>query len=130
MDEIFGDEKTAQIQLPQGQGSILLVDGDPQVRRPLAKVLEMEGYRVFVAASGTEALDRLPGIPRPCVVLVDLRRPALTGSEFYGLLGQDVAVVGLPSPPEGASPWSDGGHRTGRVEHIDALLKTVERYCR
>lgn len=57
---------------------ILLVDDDPLLRDGFEQLLEEEGYEVVTAASGTEALDRLPGLHPQCIVM-DVRLPGMDG---------------------------------------------------
>jgi two-component system response regulator HydG len=58
--------------------NILLVDDDERLRRAAGKVLEAEGYHVFVAATGQEAMT---AVKQNSVALVisDLRLPDLDG---------------------------------------------------
>ncbi len=47
-----------------GDRTILVVDDEPGVRSSLKGVLEDEGFKVFTASSGEEALDQMPSIKR------------------------------------------------------------------
>jgi DNA-binding NtrC family response regulator len=58
--------------------TILLVDDDERLRIAAGKVLTSEGYRVAMAGSGQEALDRLSE-PSLALVIADLRLPDLDG---------------------------------------------------
>ena len=49
---------------------LLLVDDEADIRTYVAKLLELDGHEVSVAASGREALDRGP-VFRPDVVIAD-----------------------------------------------------------
>ena len=57
---------------------ILLVDDDPLLLEGFEQLLQDEGYEVVTAASGTEALDRLPGLHPQCIVM-DVRLPGMDG---------------------------------------------------
>ncbi len=60
--------------------SILLVDDDVAFRQVMANELGRLGYEINVAASGEEAVRRVP-TEEPNVVLLDLRLPGMGGLE-------------------------------------------------
>jgi len=62
--------------------SVLVVDDDPGIRESVTEVLSSEGYRVFEASDGEEALHRLDGLEERCVVLLDLAMPRMNGVEL------------------------------------------------
>jgi CheY-like chemotaxis protein len=78
--------------------TILLVEDDDGVQEAMREILEDEGYQVELARHGREALERLAALPQPCLVLLDLMMPEMTGSEFLdaararGLL-REIPVV-------------------------------------
>lgn len=123
-------EKTARLQLLHIHGSVLFVTDDQPAMRPLVRVLELEGYRVFVATTGMEAHDRLPAIPRPTLVLVDVRRQLLTGRDFYDMLQPGVAFAPVPLFADDGEDDPTNYSRKTRVDHIDSLLKTVEKFLK
>ncbi|MBP1327048.1 two-component system response regulator RegX3 [Leucobacter exalbidus] len=59
---------------------ILLVEDEESISRPLAYLLEREGYRVTVAGDGASALT-LFGEHNPDLVLLDLMLPNVPGTE-------------------------------------------------
>jgi CheY-like chemotaxis protein len=61
------------------QPHILLVDDDQDIRNTLRMALEEEGYEVYEAEDGMEALQLLRESLTPLVVVLDLRMPRLTG---------------------------------------------------
>jgi CheY-like chemotaxis protein len=63
--------------------AVLVVDDDTDLRESLGDVLRGEGYAVTLASNGREALDLLPGLNRPCAVLLDMAMPVMNGTEFY-----------------------------------------------
>ena len=73
---------------------ILLVDAHDDTRRMLIELLSLSGYRVVEARDAREALAHLPGV-RPCIVLLDLGLPDLSGVELCRLLRsrEDLARV-------------------------------------
>ena len=65
------------------QRSILLVDDDPGMLRLLTIRLEAEGFKVYTASSGEEALPALRN-HRVDVVVTDLRMGGMDGIELFG----------------------------------------------
>ncbi len=61
---------------------ILVVEDNLALRETLQEALELEGFRVTVAADGRRALDALVAEPHPAVVLVDLMMPGMGGREL------------------------------------------------
>ena len=59
-------------------GKILVVDDEPQVRRVMKVTLTAEGYTIFEAHNGEEALD-LFRAERPDIVLLDVNMPVMDG---------------------------------------------------
>lgn len=66
---------------------ILIVDDDPQIRRPLKDRLEANGYRVLQAENGTRGLE-LAAEENPDMVLLDLQMPEMDGLEVLSRLRQ------------------------------------------
>jgi DNA-binding response OmpR family regulator len=61
--------------------SILIIDDDAHLRDTVAVMLEQEGFQVTQAADGRSGLDRALTM-KPDLLLVDLRLPALSGTEL------------------------------------------------
>jgi CheY-like chemotaxis protein len=68
--------------MTDGHGAVLVVEDDPDVREALSIFLESEGHQVVEAANGREALERLRGIGRCCLILLDLFMPEMDGWAF------------------------------------------------
>ena len=60
---------------------ILIVEDDSALREALAQVLSDEGYELFSARDGLEAVNCLKKGNRPDVILLDLGMPGLNGYE-------------------------------------------------
>jgi CheY-like chemotaxis protein len=78
------------------RGTVLIVDDNDGVREALTELLELEGYTVFGAANGKEALDQLQRLPPPCVILLDLRMPVMDGREFRREQQKVAALAAIP----------------------------------
>ena len=72
--------------------SLLIVEDDINVGNMLQEALELEGYRVMRAYSGTEALMVLEK-SKPDMVLLDLMLPGLTGQELITKLDGIPTIV-------------------------------------
>ena len=65
-----------------GEGSVLLVDDDPQILRAVRTSLQARGYDVRTAGNGETALDLLANGDAPIdVVVLDLGLPGIDGQE-------------------------------------------------
>jgi DNA-binding response OmpR family regulator len=61
---------------------ILVVDDDPAIRQLLRDKLDREGFEVWEAASGQEALAAIDRRGLPSLAIVDLNMPGMDGFEF------------------------------------------------
>jgi signal transduction histidine kinase/CheY-like chemotaxis protein len=77
-----------------GQGTILIVDDEAAVRRPLRQALGLCGYSVVEARDGLEAL-RLHAQPEPVIdlVLLDVKMPGMSGWEVLTELKRRNAAL-------------------------------------
>ncbi|MBT7071647.1 MAG: response regulator transcription factor [Anaerolineae bacterium] len=78
---------------------ILIVDDDPGLIFMLKIKLDLEGYDVFTANSGLQALERVKEVGLPDLALVDIIMPGMNGREFANELHSfsDVPVIMLTS---------------------------------
>ena len=59
--------------------TILVVDDERAVRESLRRALELQGYRVQLAADGSEAIAKLASPEQPDAVVLDVLMPGLDG---------------------------------------------------
>jgi len=72
--------------------SILITDDDNSCREALREIMEPQGYRTLLAASGEEAVDIVrAGLVH--LVLLDMHMPTLTGLETLELVRQFNAAL-------------------------------------
>jgi CheY-like chemotaxis protein len=64
------------------QEKILVADEDGSVRRMVARVLELAGYKPLLAGSGPEALAKFT-VEKPAMVLLDLSLPGRDGWKIF-----------------------------------------------
>jgi CheY-like chemotaxis protein len=127
---------TEPASLPCGR-VVLVVDDDDDIRETLADLLGDEGYRVITATNGADAFDKLraPQQLRPCVILLDLMMPVMSGLQFYSLQQQDPALASIPivvlsadgNVQQKALPF--GGEYLPKPVRIETVLGAVERHC-
>src|SRR3954465_13389276 len=68
--------------MPNPSADVLLVDDDPDLLKLITLRLSSAGYTVHTAGSGETALSTL-AIPRPNVVVTDLRMPGIDGMALF-----------------------------------------------
>ncbi|HVH47842.1 MAG TPA: response regulator [Labilithrix sp.] len=120
---------------PKTECTILIVEDDPDIRDALRDVLELDGYEIVEASNGKEGLERLRNIVRPCVILLDLMMPVMSGREFIAVLRETDVLATIPVVV--VSAWPDeAAHVRERTQGfvrkpvmLDALLSLVERFC-
>jgi len=80
-------EEKAPAAIVRGNGTVLVVDDEPQVLQALTLLLGSIGYDVLTASSGREAVHivRRSGLAISLVIL-DMLMPEMTGSQTYGAL--------------------------------------------
>jgi two-component system response regulator MprA len=76
-------------------GSVLIVDDDLDLRATMEAVLVDEGFSVTLAADGHEALAAARA-QRPCMILLDLSLPGMSGWEVVDALQTDAQVADVP----------------------------------
>jgi CheY-like chemotaxis protein len=112
---------------------VLVVEDDADIRECVRLVLEQEGYKVVTAANGAEAEEELAHIGCPCVMLLDLMMPVMSGWELLQHLrengtlkkGLHVVVVSASST-KGLDGACDIMRKPVRV---DRLIEAVRRWC-
>lgn len=75
--------------------TILIIEDDAQTRENLGIILEMEGFRVRLAADGRAGWISAQNEP-PDLVLCDVGMPELDGHEVLRLLRGHAATAGTP----------------------------------
>lgn len=70
--------------------SILVVDDDSDILELQKIMLEMNGFEVFTAQSGEEALKVLNKIEKPALILLDIKMDDMTGPEFLARFEKEM----------------------------------------
>src|SRR6187549_3549491 len=82
-------------------GNVLIVEDDPDTREMIATLLTTQGFYAVGAEDGLEALHLLRTVRHrapqtPCLVLLDLTMPRLSGHEFRRAQLNDPTVAAVP----------------------------------
>ena len=111
---------TNRIDQLQALGQVIVIDDDASVRRSLCTMLERAGYEVSLYDCADAFLAN-PVVPRPSVILLDMRMPGTTGVGLQSqlkTLAQNVPVIfvsGDSRPEEIIAAMKQGA--------VDFLLK-------
>jgi len=81
--------------VPDHVARILIVDDEPLNRRLLEVMLKPEGYQLFTAASGEEALTIVSKQP-PDLILLDIMMPGMDGYEVVAEIKGNIATHNIP----------------------------------
>src|SRR5688572_21237674 len=102
-------------------GSVLIVEDDPDTREMLTALLTTQGFYAVGAEDGLEGLHLLRSVRHrspqtPCLVLLDLAMPRLGGNEFRRAQLNDPIVAGVPiAVMSGAIDATERGATLGAV---------------
>ena len=112
-------------------GGVLIVDDDELIRETMCELIEMAGCSAMVAANGREALKVMTE-RRPCLVILDLLMPVMTGNELLEVMRREPALADIPvvvstSAPDRAPP---GVPIIRKPVSIDAVMQWMQRTCR
>jgi two-component system, OmpR family, alkaline phosphatase synthesis response regulator PhoP len=108
--------------------NILIVDDDETILHMLKRYFIREGFQVFVAKNGAEAMERLKVENAP-IVLTDLKMPSLSGIELIQFIRQntkDTAIVVMTAYPE---EWSGNEVQAYFVKpfDIEEMFSAIQR---
>lgn len=121
---------------PPDSHVVLIVEDDPDIRDTLQDILDYEGFTPVGVADGREALDWLEAHPAPCLILLDLMMPRMSGWEFRARQQQEPALSDVPVVL--VSGVGDAATEARRLQataylnkpiNMKALLETVRTYC-
>jgi DNA-binding response OmpR family regulator len=122
-------------------GNVLIVEDDRDIRDLLTAMLSTEGFYAIGAEDGLEGLHLLRTVRHrapdaPCLVLLDLAMPRLSGNEFRRAQLGDPIVANVPvAVMSGATDLEQRARAMGAVATVakpidcDVLLEVVRRYC-
>lgn len=115
-------------------GAILVVEDNEDLRELLVVVLRREGYEVWEAEHGAEALEVIEAHDAPpSLMLLDLMMPVMNGTELLRALRRSEPLASLPVivlSAGGTPDMAPGANEFVRkpAGH-DQLLSLVRKYC-
>lgn len=112
-----------------GEGTILVVDDDAEIRATLRAVLEQEGYDVLSAENGEQALVQVRR-SHPDLMLLDLMMPVLSGWEVLEALEESGELGSIPIVVVSAMCAPGVRECLCKPVDLDELLAVVSRHCR
>jgi CheY-like chemotaxis protein len=116
---------------------VLIVDDDLDILDALGLVLEGHGVRVERAPSAFAALGKLQAGLDPCLMLLDIRMPGMSGWDLWRWMQKDPTTAGISVvliSGEGVDRQSarDQGvlDVLQKPVEVDQVLTLVDRCCR
>jgi CheY-like chemotaxis protein len=107
-------------------GGVLVVDDDQDLRESLIELLGVEGYEAEAASNGAEALHFLheEGKKKPCIILLDLMMPVMSGVEFRRKQLEDPELQSIPVVLLTAA--HDGRQKADELGAVSYIPKPLE----
>jgi CheY-like chemotaxis protein len=114
--------------------TVMVVEDDADIREAVAEALRDDGYDVLEAVHGKHALELLEHMSgQPCLVLLDLMMPVMSGSELLHTLDETHRLATLPVVvlSAGGTPSEATGarHFLRKPPSMELLLHLVREYC-
>jgi CheY-like chemotaxis protein len=110
---------------------VLVVDDDDLIRAAIEEAVQEMGFAVTGARDGLEALEALAAGASPCLALVDLMMPRMSGEEFARAVRKmefDLAIVSMSAGDGALAPPLVEAH-VRKPFSIEQLERLVERHC-
>lgn len=123
---------TSDATMPVPPHTVLVVEDEEELREMVRDALELNGYAVVTASDGREALEKLAGIERLCLVLLDLLMPRMNGWEFVEALRARSEIASVPVVVQSSAPASAPAGVARVLQKpvmFDHLLSVVREYC-
>ena len=118
--------------------TVMVVDDSLTVRKITGRLLAREGYQVFTAKDGVDALEQLLDVV-PDVLLVDIEMPRMDGFDFTRNVRADARLKGIPiimitsrtaDKHRNYAMEIGANHYLGKPYQEDELLALVADYVR
>lgn len=117
---------------------VMVVDDDEDIREGITEVLASEGYDVYCATNGKEALEQLNSLPEddlPGCILLDLNMPIMDGKTFIKEIENKRELAEIPVCVASAGRELQNLNLEHVVERIpkpidiDQIYEVVHHYC-
>jgi two-component system, chemotaxis family, chemotaxis protein CheY len=110
---------------------VLVVDDEEGIREALTELIEMIGCTAMVAANGQEAL-KLMAQRRPCMIILDLLMPVMSGEEMLEVMKQHPTLASVPVLISTSAPGRApaGMPVVAKPIDIEVVWNWIRRTCR
>jgi CheY-like chemotaxis protein len=116
---------------------ILLIEDERDLRETLKLLLELEGFHVATARNGREGLDLLDDRTPPCLIVLDMMMPVMSGWEFLetikrerrALLENTALLVITAVADIGQSPSDLGCRVLKKPFEVEPFLQFARQHC-
>lgn len=120
---------------------ILVVDDDEMIRACITEILNLEGYKVYSAVHGKEALDLLTSVGEdklPGCIILDLKMPVMDGQTFLkkihsnypDSLGRIPIIVASANGNLRNSPeLQDAVETWDKPIELEDIARVAHKYC-
>lgn len=115
-----------------GKKRILVIDDDESVLQSIARILELEGYEVDTAKTGTEAVEK-SRVNFYNLALIDIRLPDMEGTQLLTAMRDTVPkmvkiiLTGFPSTKNAIEAVNNGAdaYVTKPIINTEEFLKKI-----
>jgi CheY-like chemotaxis protein len=111
--------------------AVLIVEDEADLRESLQEFLEDEGFAVVTASNGAEALGLLETEALPCLMILDLIMPVISGNELFERMKKDARFCSIPVLVSTSDPSRAprGVPVMKKPVDFDRLLGVVRQHC-
>jgi CheY-like chemotaxis protein len=115
--------------------TLVVVDDDDDIREALSTLLQVEGHTVRGAADGVEGLCVISELEQtPCIVLLDMMMPEMSGAEVMLVLREanklpELPVVVISATTPTASDVAGARLCLHKPLDVETTLTVVRRLC-
>jgi CheY-like chemotaxis protein len=109
---------------------VLVVDDDEDIRETLREAIEMVGCTAILAENGADGLKKLSE-RRPCLIILDLLMPVMTGEEMLDEMRKKPELANFPVIVSTSAPNRAPAGVPVLPKPIDlsTFWKTIRRSC-
>jgi two-component system, OmpR family, alkaline phosphatase synthesis response regulator PhoP len=110
------------------QKKILIADDNENIREALTYLLEDEGYKLWLAKDGAEALEKAREV-RPDILFLDIMMPEINGYEVCRVIKSDPDLKGIyviMLTAKGQMAEQERGRSVGADEYIVKPFSPME----
>jgi chemosensory pili system protein ChpA (sensor histidine kinase/response regulator) len=113
---------------------VLVVEDDVDIAGLIRTILLGEGYDVTVAHDGLEALNVLRAGLVPCLILLDLEMPVMSGRELKAELSadsrfKDIPLAVMSASRENLKAFHGALRKLKKPFNFKELIRAVGEHC-